>query len=36
MLMLMYTTGVRVSELIGIKVKDLSLSTPCTLLDNMK
>lgn len=32
MLMLMYTTGVRVSELIGIKVKDLSLSTPCTLL----
>lgn len=31
-LMLMYTTGVRVTELITIKVKDLSLSSPCTLL----
>jgi len=32
MLMLMYTTGIRVSELLEIKVKDISLSTPCTLL----
>ena len=31
-LMLMYITGIRVSELITIKVKDLSLSSPCTLL----
>ena len=31
-LMLMYTTGIRVTELINIKVKDLSLSSPCTLL----
>jgi site-specific recombinase XerD len=32
MLTLMYTTGIRVSELIGIKVKDVSLSQPSTLL----
>jgi site-specific recombinase XerD len=32
MLTLMYTTGLRVSELIGIKVKDVSLSKPPTLL----
>lgn len=32
MLMLMYTTGVRVSELISIKVKDLSLAFPYTVL----
>ena len=31
-LMLMYTTGIRVTELINIKVKNLSLSSPCTLL----
>ncbi|MCQ2401651.1 MAG: tyrosine-type recombinase/integrase, partial [Lachnospiraceae bacterium] len=32
MLTIMYTTGIRVSELIGIKAKDLSLSDPPTLL----
>lgn len=32
MLMLMYSTGIRVSELIEIKVRDVSLSPPCTLL----
>lgn len=32
MLMLMYTTGIRVSELINIQVKDLSLHEPYTLL----
>lgn len=32
MLMILYTTGIRVSELIEIKVKDLSLSEPYTLL----
>lgn len=32
MLMLLYTTGIRVSELINIKVRDLSLHEPCTLL----
>jgi site-specific recombinase XerD len=32
MLTLMYTTGIRVSELIGIKVKDISFGTPPTLL----
>ena len=32
MLMLLYSTGIRVSELIEIKVKDLSLVTPSTLL----
>ncbi|MBQ5559078.1 MAG: site-specific integrase [Lachnospiraceae bacterium] len=32
MLMLMYTTGIRVSEIINILVGDLSLSEPCTLL----
>lgn len=32
MLMILYTTGIRVSELIKIKVKDLSLSPPYTLL----
>ena len=32
MLMLMYTTGIRVSELIGLKVRDVSLTKPCTLL----
>ena len=31
-LTLMYTTGIRVSEIIGIKVKDVSLSQPPTLL----
>ena len=32
MLTLLYTTGIRVSELINIKVKDISLSAPPTLL----
>jgi len=32
MLTLLYTTGIRVSELIGIKVKDVSLGYPPTLL----
>jgi len=32
MLTLLYTTGIRVSELIHIKVKDISLSAPATLL----
>ena len=32
MMMLLYTTGIRVSELIQIKVKDISLSEPYTLL----
>ena len=32
MLTLLYTTGIRVSELIGIKVKDVSLAKPSTLL----
>lgn len=32
MLMLLYTTGIRVSELIQIKVKDVSLTPPSTLL----
>ena len=32
MLTLMYTTGIRVSEMIGIKVKDVSLGQPPTLL----
>lgn len=32
MLLLMYTTGLRVSELIQIRVKDLSLTEPYTLL----
>jgi site-specific recombinase XerD len=32
MLTLLYTTGIRVSELIGIKVKDISLAKPSTLL----
>ncbi len=31
-LMLMYSTGIRVNELLSIKVKDLSLTSPCTLL----
>lgn len=31
-LMLMYTTGIRVGELICLKVKDASLTSPCTLL----
>lgn len=31
-LTLLYTTGIRVSELINIRVKDLSLQEPCTLL----
>lgn len=31
MLLLLYTTGIRVSELINIKVKDLSLTEPYTL-----
>ena len=32
MMSLMYTTGIRVSELVGIRVKDVSLSAPATLL----
>lgn len=32
MIMLLYTTGIRVSELIQIKAKDVSLNEPCTLL----
>jgi len=32
MLVLFYTTGIRVSELIGIRVKDISLTPPATLL----
>lgn len=32
MVMLLYTTGVRVSELINARVKDLSLSAPYTML----
>ena len=32
MLTILYTTGIRVSELIGIRVKDLSLGKPPTLL----
>ena len=32
MMTILYTTGIRVSELTGIKVKDLSLSIPYTLL----
>lgn len=32
MLSLLYTTGIRVSELIKIKVKDVSLQSPATLL----
>ena len=31
MLLLLYTTGVRVSELINIKVKDISLTEPYTI-----
>lgn len=32
MILILYTTGIRVSELINIKVKDLSLSVPYTIL----
>lgn len=32
MLMLLYSTGIRVSELVNIRVKDLSLHEPYTLL----
>jgi site-specific recombinase XerD len=31
-LTLLYTTGIRVTELIGLRVKDISLQEPCTLL----
>lgn len=31
MLLILYTTGVRVSELVNIKVKDISLAEPCTI-----
>lgn len=31
-LMLLYSTGIRVSELINLKLRDLSLHTPCTVL----
>lgn len=30
-ILLLYTTGIRVSELTGIKVKDISLTEPCTI-----
>jgi site-specific recombinase XerD len=36
MLTLLYTTGIRVSELVNIKVKDVSLSAPPTLLAHGK
>ena len=32
MLMLLYTTGIRVSELITLRVRDVSLHEPCTLV----
>lgn len=32
MLVLLYTTGIRVSELVNLRVKDVSLQTPATLL----
>lgn len=35
-LLILYTTGIRVSELIQIKVKDFMLNDPCTLLVNGK
>ena len=31
-LLILYTTGIRVSELVNIKVKDISLTEPCTVL----
>ena len=31
MLLLLYTTGIRVSELIQLRVRDLSLTEPCTM-----
>lgn len=31
-IMILYTTGIRVSELINIRVKDVSLHDPCTIL----
>lgn len=31
-LMMLYTTGMRVSELISIKVKDISITSPYTVL----
>ena len=30
-ILLLYTTGIRVSELTGIRVKDISLTEPCTI-----
>ena len=31
-LMLLYTTGIRVSELVNLRIRDISLYTPCTMI----